>query len=134
MKKSTADREFLKTKGAADHVVLGGVTGLLEGWEKVVAAVGQGYALGLDDYLNDMDGRQLLEETLAILPEGERQTYREKLTQSDRMMRSLLRPTDRCLWGDRTAQQEGWTREKNWWYFSIPQQAGSELLSEIEEL
>jgi hypothetical protein len=132
MDEVTADRKFLKAKGAADHVVRGGVAGLLENWEKVVAAVRQGYPLGLDDYLNDMDGRQLLEETLAVLAEGERQEYRERLEQNDIVMRSLVKPTDHCLWGDRTAQKEGWTREKNWWYFSIPLHADSDLLSEVE--
>jgi hypothetical protein len=129
----SADQKFLKAKGAADHVVQGGSAGLLENWEKVVAAVRQGYPFGLEDYLNDMDGRQLLEETLAVLPERERIKFQERLEQNDNVIRSLVKPTDHCLWGDRTAQKEGWTREKNWWYFSIPLHADSDLLSEIQE-
>ncbi len=48
-------------------------------------------------------------------------------------MQWLVKPAGRCLWGDETARQEGWTANKNWWYFSIPTRPGEELLREIEE-
>jgi hypothetical protein len=134
MKPVKSDQEFLKEKGAASHVTKGGLAGLVENWEKVVSSVQQGYPFSLDDYLNDLDGRQLLEETLAVISEEEKQKHHKRLQRADALMRTLVRPAGKCLWGDQAARSEGWTREKNWWYFSRPIQAAPELLSEIEEV
>jgi hypothetical protein len=126
MDKLKSDHEYLKAKGAPTHIIQGGLSGLVKTWEKVVASVRQGYPFGLDDYLNDMDGRQLLEETMAVVPDEERQKYQGRLRQSDAIMRTLVEPTEECLWGEGIARTEGWTREKNWWYFSRPLQADLE--------
>jgi hypothetical protein len=129
-----SDREFLKAKGAPPHVIERGLAGLIEDWEKVVASIGQGYASGLDDYLNDLDVRQLLGETMQVVSEGERQKFQERLKKADARMRSLTKPIPRCLWGEKVAKEEGWSREKNWWYYAQPLRADQELLEEIEKL
>jgi len=126
-------REFLKQRGCPEHVVRGGLRGLVESWEEVVRTVEEGYSLGLDDYLNDMDGRQLLDETLAFVPAEVKKPFLKRIRQVDANMQTLVRPAGRCLWGDETARQEGWTAKKNWWYFSRPIKAGEDLLAEIEE-
>ena len=48
-------RDYLQKKGCADHVINGGLAGLVETWEGIVESVAEGYSLGLDDYLNDLD-------------------------------------------------------------------------------
>jgi hypothetical protein len=125
--------EFLRERGCPEHVVTGGLQGLTEKWEEVVRSVEEGYSMGLDDYLNDMDGRQLIEEGLRIAPAGDRRTYLKRIRQAGAKMQWLVKPTGRCLWGEETARQEGWTAEKNWWYFSIPTHPCGELLGEINE-
>ena len=125
--------EFLRKRGCPEHVVRGGLWGLVENWEAVVHSVEEGYSLGLDDYLNDMDGRQLIEEALRIAPARDKETVLKRLRQADAKMQWLVKPAGRCLWGDETARQEGWTAHKNWWYFSIPTRPGEELLGEIDE-
>jgi hypothetical protein len=125
--------EFLRKRGCPEHVVRGGLRGLAESWEEVVRSVEEGYSLGLDDYLNDMDGRQLLDETLAVAPAKGKKNCLKKIRQADAKMKTLVRPAARCLWGDETARQEGWTLKKNWWYFTRPIRAGEDLLAEIEE-
>ena len=107
---------------------------MIENWERVVESVAQGYRFGLDDYLNDLDGRQLLEEVLAIAPADRKRECLERVRQADERMRVLIRPAGKCLWGDEVAETEGWTAEKNWWYFTRPIHAAHELLSEIEEI
>jgi hypothetical protein len=126
-------REFLKQRGCPEHVVRGGLQGLAESWEEVVRSIEEGYSLGLDDYLNDLDGRQLLEEALAVAPAQEKKTALQRVRRADAKMQTLVRPSGRCLWGDETARQEGWTARKNWWYFSIPVNPGEELLNELSE-
>lgn len=124
--------EFLRRHGCPEHVVRGGLRGLMENWQEVVRSVEEGYSLGLDDYLNDMDGRQLLDEALHVLPAADRKPWLRQIRQADAKMQTLVQPVGRCLWGDETAKQEGWTARKNWWYFSRPIRAGENLLAEIE--
>ena len=133
MKEKDHVGEFLRKRGCPEHVVRGGLRGLAESWEEVVRSVEEGYSLGLDDYLNDMDGRQLLEETLAVFPAEVKKTCLRRIRQADAKMQTLVRPSGRCLWGDETARQEGWTAKKNWWYFSIPTHPGEEIFGEIDE-
>jgi hypothetical protein len=125
-------REFLKKHGAAQHVIDGGLAGLMEKWERVVEEVKRGYSMGLDDYLNDMDGRQILEEALAHTTDAGKEPYMERLRTADSAVKPLLTPTSRCLWGESVAAEEGWTPEKNWWYFSKPLKADGDLLDEID--
>jgi hypothetical protein len=133
MKEKNPVGEFLRNRGCPEHVIRGGLRGLTESWEEVVRSVEEGYSLGLDDYLNDMDGRQLIDEALHSAPAGDKKTFLKRIRQADAKMQSLVKPAGRCLWGDETARQEGWTAKKNWWYFSIPIHPGEELLSEIDE-
>ena len=125
--------EFLRKRGCPEYVVQGGLRGLTEGWEEVVRSVEEGYSLGLDDYLNDMDGRQLLEESLRVASAADKREYLRRIRLVDAKMQWLVKPAGRCLWGDETARQEGWTAEKNWWYFSRPITGGDELMAEFEE-
>ena len=132
MKKKDPVRGFLEERGCPPHVVEGGIPGLVRGWEQVVEEVGKGYALTLDDYLNDLDGRQILEEALKIAPRAEGSNIRERVLRADRKMRSLVEPAGKCLWGSEVAETEGWTAEKNWWYFCRPRKADSDFLAEID--
>jgi hypothetical protein len=126
-----AVREFLKKKGAAEHVVRDGLAGLVQSWERVVEYVKSGYDFGLDDYLNDMDGRQLLDEALQAVPSD--RTLLERVRRADEAMKRLVRSTGRCLWGKKSASQHGWSPEKNWWYFSVPIAAGPELTEDLNK-
>ncbi len=127
-------REFLKERGCPEHVISGGLEGLIENWESVVDSVEAGYDLTLDDYLNDLDSRQLLEEAFAVAPEDQKQRYLERLERVDAWMQRLVKPAGKCLWGEDVARAEGWTPAKNWWYFSQPSDAAPELIAEIEEV
>jgi len=124
-------REYLRERGCAQHVINGGLEALVEAWEKTVGSVEKGYELGLDDYLNDLDGRQLIEETLPLVGE-KAQKYQERVDHADERMRKQVRLTGRCLWGDEAASEHGWSAGKNWWYFSEPRTAGHELLEDLK--
>ena len=124
-------REFLKRRGSAEHVVRGGLPGLVKNWESVVESVKRGYNLGLDDYLNDMDGRQLLDEALEIATAD--QAYIQRVRRADESMRSLVKPIGRSLWGERNAKEHRWSAEKNWWYFAVPINPGPALTDDLKE-
>ncbi len=126
-------RELLRARGSAAHVIAGGLPGLLEAWENLVRAVEAGYALGLDDYLNDLDVRQLLADALAVAPPKERAAHEERLQRADEQMQALLAPVEVCLWGEEVAEEEGWTARNNWWYFSRPRHGDPDFLAELAE-
>jgi hypothetical protein len=128
---SDSVREFLQDRGCGKHIVSGGLGGLVETWEQVVASVAAGYPLGLDDYLNDLDGRQLLAEALIVASAAERQQFQARVDEADARIQSFLVPADECLWSDEVAAEEGWSRAQNWWYFNYPNNAGADLRSEL---
>ena len=127
-------RDFLRERGCGEHVIEGGLEGLVESWEKTVREVEEGYSLTLDDYLNDLDARQLIAEALGVARDDQRAMINARLTRADDKMRSLTEPTEVCLWGDEIAHEERWTADENWWYFARPIKADSELLAEIDEM
>jgi hypothetical protein len=129
-----AVRDFLREKGCAYQVVERGLPGLVESWEKVVQAVDEGYSLTLDDYLNDMDVRQLINDAINVASASELEKFEERLQQADDQMKSLTRRGQTCLWGDELAEEEGWTPKKNWWYYARPIKADPDLLAEIDEV
>ncbi len=125
-------REHLKKKGCREHVVKGGLKGLIETWETVVVEVSHGYDLTLEDYLNDMDGRQLIEEVRLLASTPAEKSLIKKLGRLDAMMKSLVDPRDHSLWGNDSAATHGWTRWKNWWYFSQPKNPGQDLRDALD--
>jgi hypothetical protein len=134
MSKADPLKDFLRERGSPKDVVEGGLAGLVDTWAGVVKSVEQGYLLTLDDYLNDLDARQILEEALKVAPQIEREKYTKKIESVDEKMRSLLKPAGKCLWGDDVAEAEGWTAKTNWWYFHRPVKGDPDFLREIEEI
>ena len=82
-------REFLKKKGCPEHVVKGGFEGLIETWETVVTEISHGYDLTLDDYLNDMDARQLIEEAIPFASTPAHKALIKKLGRLDKIVRQI---------------------------------------------
>jgi hypothetical protein len=123
---------FLQSQGCARAVIEGGLPGLVAAWEQIVERVAGQYAGGLEDYLNDMDTRELLNEAWQVARPDQREESLGRLEAADRRMRGLLVPADHCLYGDVVAEGEGWKPEVEWWYFSLPARAGSRLRSELK--
>ena len=124
---------FLTARGCPDDVAEGGLEGLVAGWEKTSAQVRAGYPLGLDDYLNDVDGRQLIEEVIAGVPGAGNEALLKRIEAADVAMQEAILPTDECLWGDELADREEWTPGDNWWYFGLPRNPGPQLREELED-
>jgi hypothetical protein len=126
-----AVRDFLEAQEAPEHIVEGGLEGLVEQWENAVEDVEQIYPLGLDDYLDDMDGRQLIEGALTVAAPETRRSILPRLRQADERMKKVVVSAGRCLWGPQAADEHGWTPEHNWWYFTRPREPGPELEEDL---
>ncbi|NOT60860.1 MAG: hypothetical protein HOP19_11630 [Acidobacteria bacterium] len=133
MNTQEAVRDYLSERGCAMAVIEGGVPGLLEQWEALIAAVEEGYGLGLDDYLNELDVRQLLADVIANVPKAETQAFTDQLQRADEQFQALTHPTEACLWGEEVAAEEGWSSQNNFWYYRRPRNGDPDFLAEINE-
>ena len=128
---ATAIREFLRARGCPETVVEAGAEGLIEEWERVVAAIETGYPLGLDDYLNDIDGREMIAAVREAVPRALTPTQRRRLELADSRARAQMVPHGKCLWGERLAAANGWDPVIHWWYFMRPKRPGPDLNLEL---
>ena len=125
-------REFLRARGCSDRVVADGLKGLVADWERIAESVHEGYPLDtLDDYLNDMDLRELIAEALAAVPTPPRGAIAVRLTAADARIRAALVPAGRCLWGEAIAMRRGWSAAHEWWYFMHPARPGPGLRGDL---
>ncbi len=122
---------FLREQGAPDRVVRGGLEVLLAGWERAVASVEAGYSGDYEDFLGDLDGRQLLAQALERVSAEQAAAVAPQLQALDARMRLATAPVTRCLWGMIVADEEGWSPEANWWYFVRPVSGPAEFLAEF---
>ncbi|MBI1798143.1 MAG: hypothetical protein HYR73_00475 [Candidatus Eisenbacteria bacterium] len=130
---AAAVRELLERRGCPSEVVAGGFEGLIAQWESVADALDRGYPLDtLDDYLNDMDARQLIEDAMNAVP-GALAALAARLATADRRVRAHLIPLATCLWGDRIAANRGWDADSEWWYFMRPARPGPGLKRDLGE-
>lgn len=90
-------------------------TRLLATYEKFVNSLLSGEQWDQDSYLNELDGRRILQE------EGEHLTedQREKLGSLDHSLNAATEAGD-CLWGAKIEKKEGWTRHDHPWYYRWP--------------
>jgi hypothetical protein len=113
-------RDYLRSHGYADFVVRDGLAGLVRSWERTVASVAAGEEQYQDDYLNDMDGRRILEEALEVAGPEDRSNWVDRVRVADDTIRGHLVPTNGCIWGDDNAVKHGYSRERDWWYYHRP--------------
>ena len=96
---------------------------MVERWTHVVEEVERGYTLTFDDYLNDVDLRQLIARSFRGVPPAVRDQFadlRESLQAVDARFLAATNPTSHCIWGDAIAEDEGWSAESEWWYYREP--------------
>lgn len=112
----------MRSRNYADHVIRGGLEGLVLRWEHVVESVAQGKGIVFerDEYLNDMDGRRILEEALQVASTEDSSLWAARVQAADEKIRPHLIPSDECIWGDDNARKCGYSREHDWWYYHEP--------------
>jgi hypothetical protein len=118
-------RRFLRARGAGGHVVDGGLAGLVDAWEQTADQIEVGYPLTLDDYLNDLDARQLIELALRSMPEP-RGSLLARLRRADARVRAGSVPVPRSVWGE-----EHRADARSWWYFRVPRAPGPDLAEDL---
>jgi hypothetical protein len=106
----------------------------LEAWERIVAQVESGYRLDLDDWLNDMDLRRALDETMSDPAISVTPAFAGRLMAIDRRFLRATADAGKCLWGAAVAAREGWHADRQWWYFRRPRNGNAALDREIDNV
>jgi hypothetical protein len=104
---------MLRQRGAADHIVREGAQGLVDRWRNFVAQVEKGYPLGLEDYRNDLDIRNLIAFT----------GIDRDVANEDSRFRKLLMHTRKAVWASDTPHA--------FWVCGYPKNAGGALLTDL---
>jgi len=112
-------REYLKSRGYPENVVEGGLSRLISRWEETVREVVDGKVNDMDEYLNDLDGRQIIDEIHKHVPQALHGASSKRLETADARFLTNVERSENCLWGDRNAKKNGWTADHNWWYFHL---------------
>lgn len=129
-----AVRELLKERKAAEHVVRGGMEGLVDAWETTVKSAQKGYTRGLDDWRNDVDCRHLLSLAMEVAHPAQKKSMKLRLDAADAKFWKACESSDACVWGAENAERETWTAAKEWWYFLVPKKAGDALAKDLAKL
>tara|TARA_R110002072_G_scaffold41023_2_gene115675 strand:+ start:14653 stop:15033 length:381 start_codon:yes stop_codon:yes gene_type:complete len=104
---------------------------LLGRWETFARSLHGSYDFGLDDYLNDVDVRQLIETMVEEEPSPAGEEFGARLAAADAIVRAATVSTAHCIWGATNAEEQRWTRDHNWWYFAAPRQCGAEMEADL---
>ena len=116
-----AVRTFLTERGLAEEVVADGADGLVVRWEQAGReAERERYPFGVEDWLNELDGRQLLHELQAAVPGAIAGGLAARLEEADARVRAATELAAECLWGDALAARMGWRPAREWWYWRSP--------------
>ncbi|HTR96776.1 MAG TPA: hypothetical protein VMH61_02645 [Candidatus Acidoferrales bacterium] len=116
-----AARVFLRERGLADEVVEAGTEGLIARWEQAARETErERYPFGIEDWLNELDGRQLIAELAAAVPGAVAGAQAARLDEADRRLRAATEMAGACVWGEALATRMRWQPATQWWYWRLP--------------
>ena len=125
------DRYFAE-RGVSAGVRSKGLHGILASWD-VIAHNAERYDLTLDDWLNDLDLRDIIAGAMAVASDTVVDELRDPLAQADDTFRAATVEVKQSLWG---AHGAGGTRShdpvSHWWYFRYPRRPGFSMRRDLE--
>lgn len=104
-------------RGNSELVQRAGLNYLMPCWTRNVAAVDD--EDNMDEWLNDLDGRKIIDEILDLLTEQERTIVRRKLEPIDQLFVTKTFETNECVWGEANERSNGYDRIKHWYYYRL---------------
>jgi len=110
--------DYLKKRGCAERVCKGGREYLVQHWNDFVAEVERGYSLGVEDYWNDLDTRELIHDIGKDSEVGD----------ADNRFRAMLTGTQIKHWHtDRHSDYD-------FWNYGYPKNATGYFLEAVQQL
>ena len=114
---------YLAERGVSTGLRDAGLRGIVAKWD-AIASRGEHYDLTLDDWLNDLDLRDIIAGAMSVAPEHERQVVQSILARADDRFRRATVESPRPLvtGADRAAQ---------WWYLRHPARPGAGMRDDL---
>lgn len=123
---SDAVRDYLEKRGCAAHLREGGLAGLVDRWEAIVEQVRSGYPLGLEDYLNDLDLRDILQGAMSVAGGAGAHRLRQRTAAADSR---FMEATVECPPLPGAAQRHA--GDSAWWARRRPRHPGEDLAADL---
>ncbi len=123
-------RRYMKSRGVSDELVAAGLPGAVARWASIAKAV-DGYDFTLDDWLNDMDLRDIIAGALEVANEDERKSVGHTLEHADERFRKATVVTG-PVWGNAVAASHFHDPARTWWYFRRPRHPGESLKADLK--
>jgi len=132
-------RKLLST--SPDFVIEGGLERLIKLWKHFVVdeCEIEGYSLPIEDYINDLDGRMIIQYIIDNISDKEiSKSIALEIKEYDDRFKKLLVDTDKCIRGEQTGLKrklikkflgmKSYNKQKHFWYYGIIKTAKGTLL------
>ncbi len=129
---STADpvRAYLKSRGVSDDIVEGGLESAIDRWDSI-SKTAKDYDFTLDDWLNDMDLRDIIHGAMAATTDADRESLASALKKADDRLRKSTAKTG-SIWGSAMQGALAPDPVTSWWYFRRPLNPGEIMADDLE--
>ena len=114
---------YLAERGVSTKVRGSGLRGIVANW-RAIASHAERYDLTLDDWLNDLDLRDIIAGAISVAPERERQAVQSILDGADDRFRRATVEAPRPLVADAD-------RAVQWWYLRYPAHPGASMRDDL---
>ena len=121
---------YLAARGVSLHLRKKSLREIIAQWDRIARTAAR-YDLTLDDWLNDVDLRDIIAGALAVAPEREQREVRDALDRADDLFRSATTETKRSMWGDAVAKDDKHDQLRQWWYFRRPTHPGKTMRTDL---
>lgn len=108
-------------RGKSELVQKDGLNYLIPKWKRFVAEYSGNEDL-MDEWLNSLDGRKIIDQILGLLPGRDRKWIEERLSPIDELFRLRTFETNECVWGASNEKSNGYNRASHWYYYRINEQ------------
>jgi hypothetical protein len=125
---------FFRERGVSAGVRAKGLRGIIGDWD-TIARGAEHYDLTLDDWLNDLDLRDIIAGAMAAAPETTIRDLRDALERADDAFRAATIEFKQSLWEvgiDGTRSTPRHDRVAQWWYFRYPRRPGFSMQRDLE--
>ena len=117
-------REYCIQRRYSERVIEEGLPYLVGKWERVAERATDYSGWYLDDYLNDLDGRQVLFDIFTFATGVELAEAKHRVKVADAKFIANSVDTLDCVWGLSAEAKYQYTKQRNWWYYRMPIQIG----------
>lgn len=123
-------RRYLKSRGVSSELIEGGLEAAIDRWD-VISRTAKTYDFTLDDWLNDMDLRDIIAGAMGVAEAAERKAVSERLEKADNRLREATVQTG-SIWGAAMSGDMAPDPKKAWWYFRRPMDPGETMQEDLE--